>query len=211
VGLIFLVLSLGPTLKIYSLDTGLPLPYAWLAGVPPFNVGRSPVRFVAMAAFFWMIMAAYGVQWLQSRSEVKYGLAVSAALMALIFAWTTAEVYSPLIDRQEKLVIPAQLGQIVAGPVLELPLGLNQGWTLLFQIFHKQPLAIGEVSRQSREQLAHYETLRVLYAEAVQTGSCEKLMKLGYRNVIVRSGVTDDIVKGLRESPRCQMNVVDLR
>ena len=45
----FAVLSLGPTLKVGSVDTWWPMPYALLMKVPPFDMGRTPVRCVLLA------------------------------------------------------------------------------------------------------------------------------------------------------------------
>ncbi len=207
--LIFLGLSLGPTLKIFGLDTHLPLPYALLASIPPFNVGRTPVRFVAMAFFFWMIVAAYGLQSFQGVMS-RYGRMAALLAMLIIFCWITAEVYVP-VKPQLPYVIPAQLNQLTPGPVINLPLRRHDSWALLLQMFHHQPIATGYVSRNSKKQDAHFETLRVLYAEALATGSCQKFIELGYRNIVIGMGVPDDIVLGLTQSTQCPLNLVDLR
>jgi hypothetical protein len=57
----FFVLSLGPTLKIFGTETGIPMPYSVLMKVPPFDSGRTPVRFVVVGMFFLMIVAAVGL------------------------------------------------------------------------------------------------------------------------------------------------------
>lgn len=207
--LIFFGLSLGPTLKIFWLDTHLPLPYALLASTPPFNVGRTPVRFVALAFFFWMIVAAYGLQAFQERMS-RYGRPAAWLAMALIFCWITAEAYVP-VQPQPPYVIPAQVNQLTPGPVINLPLRRHDSWALLLQMFHHQPIATGYVSRNSKKQEAHLETLRVLYAEALATGSCQKFVEMGYRNLVIGAGVPDDVILGLTRSTQCPLNLVDLR
>jgi hypothetical protein len=99
----------------------------------------------------------------------------------------------------------------VAGPVINLPLKYHDPWALLPQIFYKQPTATGYVSRNSKKQQEYFETLRVLYAEALQTGSCQKFVDLGFRNIVIWPGVSDDVIFSLTHSPACPMNVVDLR
>jgi hypothetical protein len=79
------------------------------------------------------------------------------------------------------------------------------------QIFYKQPTATGYVSRNSKKQQEYFETLRVLYAEALQTGSCQKFVELGFRNIVIWPGVSNDVIFSLTHSPACPMNVIDLR
>jgi hypothetical protein len=173
-------------------------------------VGRAPVRFIVMALFFWMIVAAYGLQWLNDVILTRYGPCLVAILMALIFLWTAAEIYSPT-PAQLPYEIPPQITQIVHGPVIELPLRFHDGWGLLLQTFHHQPLATGEVSRNSALQQAHFETLRNYYAEALQSGSCQRFIEMGFRNIIIHGNVPDDVVQGLTHSSQCPINIVDLR
>jgi hypothetical protein len=210
VAVIFFGLSLGPALKLLTWETGLELPYALLAEVPPFNVGRSPVRFVVIGMFFWMILAAWGLHWVQQRLTVRYGSKIALAVMALVFIWTVAEVYSPLLQKHSSFAPPPQMEQI-HGPTLELPLKFRDGWSLLRQIFHQQPLATGELSRNTAEQRAHFETLRIYYAEAVRTGSCEQFVALGFRNVIIRADVPPEVAQGLMNSPNCTLKIIDAR
>lgn len=209
IALIFFVLSLGPTLKIFTFDTGLWLPYAFLASLPPFNVGRAPVRMAVLGLFLWMIVAAYGWQWFETMA-LKSGRRVAWVVLLLISLWVAAEAYTPLLKTQQIFVIPPQIKQI-DGPVIELPLKLHQGWALLLQMFYRQPLAVGEVSRNSPQQLAHFETLRVWYAEALQTGSCRPFEEMGFRYAIIRAGVPDDVVQGLSHSANCSLKIIDLR
>ncbi len=208
--LIFFGLSLGPTLKLFSLDTQWPLPYALFGSIPPFNMGRTPIRFVVIALFFWMIVAGFGLQRFQEMVTRKFNPAADAAALALVLLWAAAEAYSPT-PAEPPYTVPPQLQAMTPGPVIQLPLKFNDGWSLLLQMFHHQPMASGYVSRSSRQQKAHFRTLEVLYAEALQTGSCQKLEAMGYRNVIVSAGVADDVVFGLTHSPNCHMQVIDLR
>jgi hypothetical protein len=210
--LLFFVFSLGPTLKIMGWDTHIGLPYALLSALPPFNVGRTPVRFVAMAFFFWMIIAAFGLTWLQNKivQNFRRGCPIMLLLTALLLGWTTAEAYSPN-PLPEPLILPVHLGHLVAGPVINLPLRYHDPWALLPQMFYKQPTATGYVSRNSKAQEDHFKTLQVYYAEALATGSCQRFVEMGFRNIAIWEGVPDDVVTGLRHSPTCPLNIVDFR
>ena len=206
----FFALSLGPTLRVYNIDTELPMPYTLLGSIPPFNFGRNPVRFIALALFFWMIFAGLGLGWLHSRLSERYSNVVVTTILALGLVWTIAEVYTPT-EQEPVYQTPTQLTQVVEGPVLNLPLVYHDGWSLLLQMFHKQPVSTGYVSRNSPDQKAHFETLRVYYAEAVETGSCNRFSDMGFRNVFIWDGVSDEVVQGLQQSPDCNLNVVDFR
>ncbi|HEV8254965.1 MAG TPA: hypothetical protein VGQ78_09425, partial [Vicinamibacteria bacterium] len=59
--LAFLALSLGPFLKAGPASTSVPLPYAALMAVPPFQYGRTPARCVLFALFALAPLAACGL------------------------------------------------------------------------------------------------------------------------------------------------------
>jgi hypothetical protein len=61
VALIFLVLALGPTLRVWGRDTGVPLPYALLAKLPVFRLAGVPARLSFMAVLCLALAAGYGV------------------------------------------------------------------------------------------------------------------------------------------------------
>src|SRR5207245_7022260 len=87
--IVFLVLSLSPTLKIASHDTGVLLPDVLLMKVPPFNASRAPVRFIVMGLFLLTIAAAAGIDWI--RLWLHAGLFSRLAwqvLVPAIFIWT---------------------------------------------------------------------------------------------------------------------------
>jgi hypothetical protein len=117
----FFVLSLGPTLKVFGSDTGMPLPYAWLMKVPPFDFSRTPGRFVVLGLFFLAPTAAAGMSWMRDAISRRFGPASGLAAMLAVFSWTVGEAYAPL-PHQPVFVPPAQLTGMPSGPVLNLPL-----------------------------------------------------------------------------------------
>jgi hypothetical protein len=110
-GLFFPLLSLGLHLKVFELDTGIRLPYALLMRIPPFDSGRTPVRFVALGLFFLMIVAAAGVTGLQRWLEGRMRLSAAGLVMALLLVWTIAENYAP-IEARNRYEPPHELAQL---------------------------------------------------------------------------------------------------
>lgn len=179
---LFLVLSLGGTLKVFGTETNIPLPYALLMRVPPFDSGRTPVRFIVMGLFFLMIVAAFGMVWLQNKLTERRGARWSSAVMTLVFIWSTAEVYQPRA-RQQVFTPPRQLEKMVPGPVFELPLLAYDGYASLLQVFHHQPIATGYLARISQAQL-DYATRLMKMVDHGPT-FCDEVRQLGFRNIII--------------------------
>ena len=210
---VFLLLSLGPTLKVFGTETRLPLPYALLMRVPPFDSSRTPVRFIVMVLFFLMIVAAGGMMWLQNALAARRGARWGYAAMALAFLWSTAEVYQP-IARQRPFTPPRKLERIVPGAVLELPVLPYDGFESLLQVFHHQPIATGSLARNNESQLEQAIALKQL-ADRGGPGLCEEARKRGFRNIVITpseylepfdyGGVT------ALELDKCSLPVIDLR
>jgi len=206
VSMLFFVLSLGPTLKVFGTETGLPMPYALLMKIPPFDLSRTPVRFVVMGIFFLTIVAASGIAWTQHALRSRLGLRLSFVVLLIVFVWTVAEAYAPL-PRQPSFVPPAELANLLNGPVLNLPASRFDGYALLLQVFHKQPIATGYISRFSELELKHVENLTRLEGRG-GLEFCDELKRLGIRNVIINPV---PVVDAPFELSGCQVNVVDLR
>lgn len=204
--LIFFVLSLGPTLKVFSRETGITLPYALLMKVPPFDMSRTPARFVVIGMFLLAIVGAHGMMCMQKALSTHYGKQWSAAAMLALFAWVTAEAYSP-VPRQVKFVASPQLEKIVPGAVLNLPLSRIEGYGELLQTFHHQPIGVGYLSRNSERQLKQLGELEDMYKE-LGGKFCDGVIKAGFRNIIIKP---DAPTMEPLELQRCPINVIDLR
>ena len=120
VAIVFFILSLGPTLKVFGTETGVPMPYALLMKIPPFALSRTPVRLVVMGIFFLTIVAASGIAWTQNTLRSRLGSRLSFVVPLVVFVWTAAEAYAPL-PRQPSFVPPPELANLLNGPVLNLP------------------------------------------------------------------------------------------
>jgi len=204
--LVFFVLSLGPTLKVFGSDTGVPMPYALLMKVPPFDLSRTPARLVAIGLFFLMVVASAGVSWMQRSISRQRGRTLSVVAALVVFVWTAAEAYTPP-HPQAKFLPPPELNAIVAGPVINLPLSRFDGYALLLQVFHHQPIATGYTSRYSLEQIDEVNSL----AKIVDRGGsqlCAELGRAGFRNIIVAPLTR---LEAPFDLDGCSLNVIDLR
>ena len=210
--LVFYVLSLGPTLKVLSRETNARMPYWLLMQLPPFDSGRTPVRFVSIALFLLIIVAAFGLVFFRQWLTRRFGSKVATALMVVVLIWTVAEVYSP-IQRREPFNPPAELSKLVAGPVLNAPPIQWDGYAAMLQTFHRQPIDTGYVARNSE---LHYEYVAELNRMFDRGGEqfCEYVTKLGFRNLLVKPGsVLLPYYYSMKplKLERCNLNVVDLR
>lgn len=211
IALIFFILSLGPTLKIFQADTGLPLPYALLMHIPPFDAGRTPVRFVVMGLFFWMIGAAGGFEWAGEIFARRFSARWNMALMAVFFVWTVAEVYQPAA-RQQPFVPPRGVERTIPGAVLNLPINRADGYAEMLQIFHHRPIATGFLARISRAQFEQLNELERVFNKG-GPAFCEAMRAKGIRNIIIAPQNIAAQMPSLipLELSSCDINVIDLR
>jgi hypothetical protein len=210
--LVFYVLSLGPTLKIFETDTGFKMPYAFLMRLPPFDWGRTPSRFVVIGMFFVMIVAAGGLSWTGRVVMRRLNRGASVTLMSLLALWTIAEAYSPT-PRQQVFVPPLFPEKSVAGPVLNLPVFKEDGYAMLLQLFHRQPIATGYLARVSTKRQQHVVELRGLFDKG-GAGLCEQAARIGIKTIIIApeayiADVAPDM--GPINLGQCALNVIDLR
>lgn len=203
---IFYILSLGPTLKAFGTQTNIPMPYFALMHVPPFDMGRTPVRFVAVGAFFLMIVAAAGMTWTERALTERWSKRWGEAAMLAVLVWALAETSAPAV-MQRRFAPPPEIERIVAGPVLNLPLRAQDGYAAMLQAFHHQPIATGYLSRNTIEQLGAYRNIEHL----VRTGGtefCARIESAGYRNIII---APDAPPMPQLDLENCRVNVIDLR
>ena len=205
VALAFLILSLGPTLKVFGTETGVPMPYALLMKLPPFDLGRTPIRFVVIAIFFLTIIAGAGLTWAQKTLQAAKGSKVATAILLLVFLWMGTEAYWPF-PRQVPFHPPAELAAIVDGPVLNLPASRFDGYAALLQVFHHQPIATGYISRFSEEQVAQVESLARVVDE--KDDACAELARRGIRNLIMNPVPYLDAPYNFGS---CPLTIIDLR
>lgn len=159
IGAVFTVLALGPFLRIGGVDTGLTLPQAALRYVPGISNARMPGRAVVMVQLAAAILLA--IAW----SRRRPGASAATVLVVLVVLESLpgrTSLYSlPATDAVDRAIADGP-----AGAVLELPVGLRDGFgergafdhrALVHQFAHGRPLAGGFVARLSPGILASYE------------------------------------------------------
>jgi hypothetical protein len=202
----FVVLSLGPELKVGSVNTGWPLPYRALMEVPPLSMGRTPANCALLVVLGAACLAGRGLQSLRGRVTVRAGRGWGLTLCAAFVAWAWLEVRAPgsppPVYRR-----PAALDGLVPGAVVNVPLSVFDGFAVFMQTFHGQPILTGWVSRRSPEQLAHVRSLQVLI-DADPAAFVARALSLGATNVILGPGTRPEMAEALLRSA---INVVDLR
>lgn len=148
--LVFLIWSLGPYLRVFGENTGLYLPVALLRLVPIANNIRIPGRAVVMVYLSVAMLLALAIATLPL-FRTRWRVAAVAGLIAIDFAAAPL----PLVPLPQTRVYQ-RLAQMPPGAVLELPMGIRDGfgwhgaldhWTLYFQTIHGKPLVGGFVAR----------------------------------------------------------------
>jgi hypothetical protein len=163
---VFAVWSLGPSLTVAGLDTGLLLPQSLARFIPIVSNARMPGRafiFVQLAAAILGAMAISSWGWNTARV---------AALTAVLVIEGLPAPY-PLYRLPAYDAIDARLRSSSRGGVVELPTGTRDGFgewgrfdqrALVHQILHEQPLVGGAVSRVSPRVTAAYRNTPALAA-----------------------------------------------
>ena len=196
----FLILSLGPSLKVFGSDLGVAMPYSFLMSVPPFSMGRTPVRCVLFALFFMTIPAARFLSQVERKSaRGAIAVVVAAGLAGL-------EVWSPR-PFAKSFVSPLNLAQLVPGYVCNIPLTTLDGFAVLLQTQHRRKIVTGLVSRRSSAVAAHINRLGELLDHQPDVFA-RTLLSWGVTNVILEPGAPDGLEKSL---PLLGLNVIDLR
>lgn len=81
------VLSLGPTLRVAGSETGVPLPYAWIAALPGLDFLRTPSRFLQIGFVGLAAAAGIGVSALVTTRRREWTLAAIAIGALLLETW----------------------------------------------------------------------------------------------------------------------------
>jgi len=144
IGLIAIVLSLGPIVQIGMIRTSIPLPYQMILAIPGLELARRPSHFIVITTLMLAPLTALGLRALRRRLPPRQGYAiigVCAALIAVEFAPPCWSIYPFRVHPYYERIA----GHI--GAVIELPPLLEASEPLMAQIVHGQPLIGGYVSR----------------------------------------------------------------
>ncbi len=207
-GLMFLILSLGPHLKVFNQDLPVPLPYTWLMKVPPFDQNRCPVRFAAVAMFLFVPISAAGLSRILRTLERRLSKASSVVGWAVLLGWTVLETYSPAVLTHGHFHIPAkELAQLKPAPVTYLPLVEKPCAQSVLQTLHGYPMTNGCLARHSLEELVWAGELdRAFHEDLFHYVALLKQSRV--ENILVVDRVAPDKLQTLRSSG---FNVVEVK
>jgi hypothetical protein len=150
---VFFVLSLGSTLRVRGIDTGLPLPFSLLTAIPVLEELRAPSRFSIVTVLSLAVLLA--LVWTRAMNrlggELPLTLAASAVLVLEYLALPT-----PLFPAGVPAVY-RELAKEPAATVVEIP-GIEQAplETMYHQTFHHKPIFVGTAARVPREKSEYY-------------------------------------------------------
>ena len=164
---IFVLMSLGPELKIFNESTGIILPdKLFYDTVPEWDETRAPARFIVMANLALAVLASYAVYGLIKNkfSSFKQQLMLTTIIgFVIIFEFSmipypsTSEpipdIYAEIKNDESKFaVLSAPLGGVGDGGLMSDP-------TVLYhQIHHEKPIYGGHESRVSLETTKKTQT-----------------------------------------------------
>ena len=169
----FLALSLGPFLRVFGADTGLPLPFAVMRHLPLVSNARMPGRAIVMVQLASAVLTALALARLSRRRMVTGAWTV--ALLAETLPMPTPLYRVPAAD-----AVDLALRGSPTPRALELPTGLRDGFgdrghldhrLLAHQLVHERPVAGGFVARLSPAVRQRYSQSSVLtMALAISAG-----------------------------------------
>jgi len=162
VAVVAAVLSLGPFLKVGGqlvsfeagdgIETRVPLPYALLAHLPVFSLGRTPARFTFTLVLALAVLSAHGLNVLLRRLPYRWGFVFLVALSLLTMSECLIAWPYPMTELQ----IPSGLSDLAETPddaaILGLPPMPQRAKLigLFYQTLHQHPLFDGWVQRPPR-------------------------------------------------------------
>jgi hypothetical protein len=163
-GAVFLVWSLGPHLVVFGQNVGLILPHALLRYLPVVSNARMPGRAIVVVYLALAVLSAIAIAHTRMPKARRHWLvAVLGAIVLLDYAVAPL----PLTALETPAVYRTLAGQTAPGSVLELPLGIRDGFgklgalderVLWYQTLHGRPLAGGFVARLPVATREAYET-----------------------------------------------------
>ena len=204
IGGLFLLISLGPELRIFNNLTGIILPERiFYEVIPGWDAIRAPARFIVIANISLAILSSYTIFNLMGKkllsSKIKY-IIVFVIIAALLFD------YSHLPFDTNEIIIPEIYDEIKSDnsnfSILDLPLGghgenslLSSPAFMFYQTIHEKPIIGGYESRPSNELLEnhsnyflnifHYASEKDVPEEYLSNSALTNMKKLNIKYVIM--------------------------
>jgi hypothetical protein len=154
---VFLLLSLGDTLKVGGWGSGIPLPFALLRQIPLLDQMRAPSRFSILFVFCGAaVLAATWSSWMERIPRPAWRVVLTAGAAGIlvaeylavpvpVFGAAVAPIYHQIADDKDDYT------------VVEIP-GMEQvgGRIMYHQTVHGKHILIGTAARVPREKMDYY-------------------------------------------------------
>lgn len=164
-GVVALVLAMGPQLQIGRNRTGIPMPFALLEWLPGMDAIAKPERFVVLARLCMAVLAGMGVMWLfrNQRSEIRNQTmagnnpksvqwVAALLLIGLVVELPVHPRYMEAVAELPYYQAFETLANQPAGGLMELPFATQQSETtgrrMLLQTVHDKPIMAGYLARR---------------------------------------------------------------
>jgi hypothetical protein len=214
---IFLLLCLGPSLRVNGADTGLPLPFLLVQQLPFFKGNRYPSRYSVLLVLSLAVLASHAVSWISGRLKSRFEIrlhSLFSILLATLFTFEHLSIPLPLSDMR----VPEVYRTIAAEPgdlaVLEVPLAWRNGFRItgtlhpafmyaqFYQTAHHKRILGGNTSRNPEFKFQYFTEAPIINSLiALETGheideatlkkdkalASEVLRFLGVRYVVVHT------------------------
>ena len=180
---IFILIALGPTLRINRSEYDLPLPFDLLQALPFFKGNRYPSRYSVMLALCWGTLASYGLHRLTSSLKGKVWRWGLPLLVALFILFEHLSIPLPLSDMRVPDIyrtIAAEQGDFT---LLELPLAWRNGFRVtgtrepvimfeqFYQTTHHKRILGGNTSRNPEFKFQYFTEAPIINSIiALETG-----------------------------------------
>ncbi len=176
VSLIFLVLMLGPFLKVFNrwslnldgVDVVVPLPFLALHYIPGLSAIRAPSRFTPAFVFLAWIVVVYFLDSVFKRIKPHLQRLLLAFLFT-VFIIDQSYVVPPAITQKLPYETYHYLKRSPPGTVLEIPFTVRDGFQYLGfvhalqpmygQLIHQKPIIGGYLARINPEVFRYYQSL----------------------------------------------------
>jgi hypothetical protein len=171
---LFVLVSLGPTLRLDGNEYDLPLPFDLLLALPLFKGNRYPSRYSVMLALCWGALASWGLHRLLSSPKLKKWRWGSALFVVSLISLEHLSIPLPLSSMRVPEIyhtIAAEQGDFT---VLEIPLAWRNGFRVtgtrdpvimfeqFYQTTHRRRLLGGNTSRNPEFKFQYFTEAPVI-------------------------------------------------
>ncbi len=181
--MIFVLVALGPTLRINGGEYDLPLPFDLLQALPFFKGNRYPSRYSVMLTLCWSALAGYGLHRLMNSLKGGAWRSGLPVLAAFLISLEHLSIPLPLSDMRVPDIYRIIAAEQEDFTVLEIPLAWRNGFRVtgtsdpvimfeqFYQTTHRKRILGGNTSRNPEFKFQYFTEAPVINSIiALETG-----------------------------------------